>query len=178
MKPVTYIFLSAAIAISSAYASTASSEVLTISGTEYETDLHKALYQVKERQYSDAFPTLLKYAKYGDKYAQNIVGSYFIEGLGTEENVFEGLVWLGVALEQRESKWKNNYEALTANLTAEQKKAVEQKTEEYKAKYGSQAQFVSCRMQQEKTGSNLRVHRCHKIKDTSDQVKVRVYSEE
>lgn len=178
MKPVIYAFLSVTLAFSASYATAASSDVLNISVTEYETELHKALYQVKERQYSDAFPTLLKYAKYGDKYAQNIVGSYLIDGLGTDENVFEGLVWLGVALEQRETKWKNNYEALTANLTAEQKKAVEQKTEEYKAKYGSQAQFISCRMQQEKTGSNLRVHRCNKIKDTSDQVKVRVFKDE
>lgn len=176
MKPVIYAFLSATLAFSSSYATAANSDVINISGTEYETGLHKALYQVKERQYAEAFPELLKYAKYGDKYAQNIVGTYLIDGLGTEENVFEGLVWLGVALEQRETKWKKNYEALTANLTAEQKNAVEQKTAEYKEKYGSQAQFISCRMQQEKTGSNLRVHRCNKIRDTSDQVKVRVYN--
>lgn len=176
MKPVIYALLSATLAFSSSYAAAASSDVINISGTEYETGLHKALYQVKERQYAEAFPALLKYAKYGDKYAQNIVGTYLIDGLGTEENVFEGLVWLGVALEQRETKWKKNYEALTANLTAEQKNAVEQKTAEYKEKYGYQAQFISCRMQQEKTGSNLRVHRCHKIRDTSDQVKVRVYN--
>ena len=68
---------------------------------EYDGKLEIALRHAEQKNYDEAFPVLLQYARYGDKRAQNLVGAYMVAGLGTKENIAEGLVWLGLALEQK-----------------------------------------------------------------------------
>jgi TPR repeat protein len=176
MKKLTLLLAAASLSLLSAQTiASESGKVVTMSELEYDTKLELALRDAQQKDYANAFPVLLQYAKYGDKLAQNIVGTYMLAGVGTQENIAEGLVWLGLAIEQKEQAWINHYESLTKNLPPEQKKQLEDQIEIYRAKYGYRAQFMGCRQEAKQLGSNLKTHRCRKMKDTERQVKVRIY---
>jgi hypothetical protein len=175
MNKFRLIIAAACLSIVSAQSSASEAKVVTMNELEYDTKLHLALRQAQKNNYDKAFPVLLQYAKYGEKLAQNIVGTYMLAGVGTKENIAEGLTWLGLAIEQEDEAWIKHYESLTKNLSAEHKKMLEQQTEEYRAKYGYKAQFMACRQEAKQLGSNLKTHRCKKIKDSERQVKVKIF---
>lgn len=177
MKKLTLILAAVGLSLLSAQSMAAEGKVETMNELEYDTKLELALRNAQQKDYEKAFPVLLKYAKYGDKLAQNIVGTYMLAGVGTQENIAEGLTWLGLAIEQEDQTWIKHYKSLTDNLSAEHKKMLEQQTEAYRAKYGAKAQFMACRQEAKQLGSNLKTHRCRKVKDTERQVKVRIFDE-
>jgi TPR repeat protein len=145
---------------------------------EYSHEYEIALKQIKYKDKGKAFDTLLKYAKYGEKVAQYMVGNFYLSGTGTEVNVQEGLVWMGVALEQRTEEWQDAFDKLTKNLTPEQMAHLNKLIEERKAMYGARAQFVTCSIQAAVTGSNRRYHVCTKNVDSIKRVTVVKYDEE
>jgi TPR repeat protein len=177
MKKLNLMIAAACLSVLSAQSMAADGKVVTMNELEYDTKLELALRNAQQKDYESAFPVLLQYAKYGDKLSQNIVGTYMLAGVGTKENIAEGLTWLGLAIEQEDQTWIKHYASLTKNLSPEHKKMLEEQTEQYRAKYGYRAQFMACRQEPKQLGSNLKTHRCRKIKDTERQVKVKIFDE-
>jgi hypothetical protein len=175
MKKLTLMIAAASLSLLSTHSMAADGKVETMNELEYDTKLEIALRHAQQKSYDKAFPVLLQYAKYGEKLAQNIVGTYMLAGVGTQENIAEGLTWLALSTEQEDPTWISQYESLTKNLSADHKKMLEQQTEAYRAKYGFKAQFMACRQEPKQLGSNLKTHRCKKVKDRERQVQVRLF---
>lgn len=49
------------------------------------------------KNYAKAFPTLIRVAREGDTYAQNVLGYCFDEGCGVRQNVAEAMRWYRLA---------------------------------------------------------------------------------
>ena len=127
----------------------------------YAADYQSMLALVQKKQFAEAFPEILRYARYGDKYAQYLAGLLMVSGEDVPVNVEEGLVWMRLSLEQDTTDWKRRYEELTANLTEEQLDSLNPLYEEFKSKYGAENQFMRCGFERLR-GSNMRQHVCRK----------------
>ena len=84
---------------------------------------------------------------------------------------------MGVALEQEDPIWEKAYAKITTQLTAEQKQQIDVMIAETKALYGADAQKMACRFESIKTGTNIKAHRCNKIRDSMSYVRVVKYPE-
>ena len=176
MKLLTKLFIFTLFA--PCIASAATGTKVDVTAAQYDAALKVAIRQAQLNQPEDAFPVLLQYARYGEKVAQNLVGTYLISGQGTPVDVAQGIVWMALSLEQQDKIWKKNYEKITAQLSKEQLAQLEVMIEQYRAKYGADAQYMSCRVEPRKTGSSLRIHLCLKIRDKDDDVQINVYAED
>lgn len=156
----------------------AAGKTVLVKNLAYESPLTIALRQAQQNRHADAFPVLLQYARYGEKVAQNIVGSYYLAGAGTEPDMVQGLVWMAVSLEQREPTWQKNYDGLTAKLTAEQREQLQKIIDQHIAKYGVKAQLMSCNREAKQIGSNQKAEFCKKVRDRDRDVQVVVYEED
>ena len=72
----------------------------------YAADYQSMLALVQKKQFAEAFPEILRYARYGDKYAQYLAGLLMVSGEDVPVNVEEGLVWMRLSLEQDTTDWK------------------------------------------------------------------------
>ncbi|WP_333796583.1 hypothetical protein [Rheinheimera sp.] len=154
-----------------------SGEKVSMSSSAYDGKYKAALRMAEHEKSGKAFEPMLEYAKYGEKTAQYLVGTYYLAGIGTEPNPTEGLVWLGVALEQKIPDWQRRYDALTAKLSDEQKKMLADLTAERKKLYGAEAQMMKCRLEAPQIGSNMRQFVCAKVRDSNQRVTVVKYKE-
>jgi len=150
----------------------ATPEEVVINDFEYTNKYELALRQTKHSDKGKAFPVLLEYAKYGEKLAQYMVGTFYLSGIGTDANPTEGLVWIGTALEQRTAEWQRTFENITAKLPDDQKAMLDDLIKKRIALYGVQAQKMSCRNEAAVMGSNKRYHVCTKIRDGAQRVTV------
>lgn len=146
--------------------------ILYMSTENYQSGLDIGLVQVKQNRHQEAYKTMLTYARYGEKIAQYVVGSYLLSGLGVQQDVTQGLVWLALASEQEQVEWKGQFTAITSKLTPEQMSYLNEQIALSKAKYGAKAQFMFCALEREKLGSNLQVHRCKKYVNAQQEVKI------
>jgi TPR repeat protein len=144
---------------------------------EYTNEFQLALRKAQHNDKSKSFDSMLKYAKYGEKVAQFMVGNFYLTGIGTKADPLEGLIWMGVALEQKVPEWQKAYDGLTAKLPADQIAMLQGKIDERKALYGVKAQHMSCVTQATVVGSNMRYHVCNKKLDSAQRVTVVKYSE-
>jgi len=149
-----------------------SSEVDRMNAGSYYQVYNNAYTKHEHKKYAEAYPDLLKYAQYGEKIAQYLVGTYLVTGTGTEQNVFEGLVWMGVALEQEDPIWQRAHAKIYDQLKPEQKAAVDKAVAERKALYGADAQKMTCKVEAVKIGTLIRAHRCNKDRDVAGYVSV------
>lgn len=155
----------------------ATGEKVTMSSSAYDGKFKTALRAAEHEKSGKAFDAMLEYARYGEKTAQYLVGTYYLAGIGTEANPTEGLVWIGVALEQQIPDWQRRYDKLTANLSAEQKKMLADLTAERLKLYGAEAQMMKCRLEAPQIGSNLRQYVCAKVRDSNQRVTVVKYKD-
>lgn len=153
----------------------ATPEEVVINDFEYTNKYELALRQTKHSDKGKAFPVLLEYAKYGEKLAQYMVGTFYLSGIGTEANPTEGLIWIGTALEQRTAEWQRTYDNITAKLPDDQKAMLNDLVKKRIELYGVQAQKMSCRNEAAVMGSNKRYHVCTKIRDGAQRVTVVKY---
>lgn len=152
-------------------------DVVKMTSELYYSPFKVAYNQHEQGRHEEAFPELLKYATYGEKVAQYLVGTYLVSGTGTKQNVVEGLVWMGVALEQEDPIWEKAYAKIFSQLSEDQKKQLNLMIDDTKALYGAQAQHMACRFETIKTGTNIKAHRCNKIRDSMSYVRVVKYAE-
>ncbi|OEY69135.1 SEL1-like repeat protein [Rheinheimera salexigens] len=143
----------------------------------YTTDFDNAIGQVQRREFAEAYPNLLQFARYGEKYAQYSLGLLLVSGEGVPLDIEQGLVWMRLALEQKTSDWEKRYEAVTKNLTKEQMAALEPMYQEYKRKYGADAQNMRC-ASETRRGSNMRIHVCRKTLLNQEFYSVVEYAED
>jgi hypothetical protein len=142
--------------------------------SEYSHEYEIALKQIQHKDKGKAFNTMLTYAKYGEKVAQYMVANFYLTGTGTEQNVQEGLVWMGVAVEQHTKEWEDAYEKMTSKLPPEQLEFLNKLVAERTSLYGAKAQFMRCEIEPV-TGSNRRFHVCTKTIDSIKRVTVVKY---
>ncbi len=143
---------------------------------EYNNEYQLALRNAQHDDKAKSFDALLKYATYGEKIAQFMVGNFYLTGTGTKADTLEGLIWMGLALEQKVPEWQKAYEQLTAKLPADQMQMVQGKIDERRALYGVKAQHMSCLTQATVVGSNMRYHVCNKKLDSAQRVIVVKYT--
>lgn len=127
----------------------------------YSADYDSMMALVQKQQFTEAFPEIIRFARYGEKYAQYLAGMLLVSGEAGSANVEEGLVWLQLSLEQQTSDWERRYKDITKNITAQQLEALKPMFEEYQRKYGAENQFMRCGFERMR-GSNMRHHICRK----------------
>lgn len=127
----------------------------------YSADYDSMMALVQKQRFAEAFPEIIRFAKYGEKYAQYLAGLLMVTGQDVPVNVEEGLVWMRLSLEQDTTDWKRRYDDITKNLTKEQLDSLNPMYEEFKRKYGAENQFMRCGYERLR-GSNMRQHTCRK----------------
>lgn len=127
----------------------------------YSADYDSMMALVQKQRFAKAFPEIIRFAKYGEKYAQYLAGLLMVTGQDVPVNVEEGLVWMRLSLEQDTTDWKRRYNDITKNLTKEQLDSLNPMYEEFKRKYGAENQFMRCGYERLR-GSNMRQHTCRK----------------
>ncbi|MEO3680658.1 hypothetical protein ABGI61_16670 [Rheinheimera sp. FR7-31] len=127
----------------------------------YSADYDSMMALVQKQRFAEAFPEIIRFAKYGEKYAQYLAGLLMVTGQDVPVNVEEGLVWMRLSLEQDTTDWKRRYNDITKNLTKEQLDSLNPMYEEFKRKYGAENQFMRCGYERLR-GSNMRQHTCRK----------------
>jgi hypothetical protein len=127
----------------------------------YTADYDSMMALVQQKKFAKAWPEIMRFARYGEKYAQYLAGLLMVSGQDVPENIEEGLVWMRLSLEQETTEWEKRYADITKNLTKAQLDALNPMYEEYKAKYGADVQNMYCGNER-KPGSNMRMHVCRK----------------
>lgn len=116
---------------------------------------------VQSKNYDRAFEYLDKAAKLGNKISQFTLALLYIEGLGVEQDYTEAYLWLNVASEVKENRWRKVRDQIHNSLSEEQVAALKPMVDEYIAKYGSKAQEVNC-YKRKATGTNRKLMQCTK----------------
>jgi len=158
-KFITPIF--ALLLLSMSFTSYAISKVETISFKAYKNQLRAAFSLYSSSNYEQALPALEIMAEYGEKRAQYIVGTMYLNALGTEQNLLKSYAWLMVANEQKNKQWKKPLQLLQQKLSAHFLQNARLEGDNYIAKYGVHAQHLKCR-QVRTLGSKKRTHECRK----------------
>ena len=169
------ILLGIVAAFSFSVSASQAGQTVLMTESEYSHDYEIALKQVQHKDKGKAFNTMLTYAKYGEKVAQYMVANFYLTGTGTEQNAQEGLVWMGVAIEQHTKEWEDAFKKMTSNLPPEQLAYLNQLIAERTALYGAKAQHMRCEIEAAVTGSNRRFHVCTKTVDSIKRVTVVKY---
>lgn len=128
---------------------------------DYNDQLRDAFVQYQASNYAVALPALEAMAKHGEKRAQYIVGTMYLNGQGTKQDLTKSYAWLKVANEQKTNHWKKPLKMLDDKLPAERLVDVRQEADEYIDKYGVKAQHLICR-KAKTLGSKKRSHQCKK----------------
>ncbi|WP_448212489.1 hypothetical protein [Colwellia sp. MEBiC06753] len=152
------------------FASTASMAA-TNNADLIEVDTYKAEYQsaldlYSAKDYEKALPALEIIAKRGEKQAQYILGTMYLNSQGTNQDVLKSYAWLSVANEQKNSHWRRPLELLESKLPQEYLTLAKEQAAQYQTKYGVDAQQMKCRNKRT-LGSKQPTHTCEKteVKD-------------
>lgn len=116
---------------------------------------------VRNKNYDKAVKHLLKASKLGNKASQYALALLYMDGLGVKQDYAQAYLWLNVASEVKEKKWRNVRDMLHDALSKEQKAALKPIVSEYIEKYGADTQEVSCSMRA-LNGSNQKQMECTK----------------
>jgi TPR repeat protein len=118
---------------------------------------------VKGKDYDKAFPLLDEAAKLGNKISQFTLALLYMEGLGVTQDYGQAYLWLNVAAEHNEKRWRKVRNQLHNSLSEEQTAALKPLVAEHIEKYGEKAQEVSC-YKRAATGSNRKQLQCSKYR--------------
>jgi TPR repeat protein len=116
---------------------------------------------VQSKNYDVAFKHLMTASKLGNKVSQFTLALLYMEGLGVEQDYTEAYLWLNVAAEVNEKKWRKVRDQIRDSLSAEQITALKPLVDEHIEKYGAKAQEVSC-YKRAATGTNRKLMQCTK----------------
>lgn len=100
----------------------------------------------QQGEYGKAFRLLSETAALGMKQSQYILGFMFMKGEGVDKNMLFGLAWMSLATESGNEDWMETYDRLYGSLNDAQRSMVDQKVDEYRAKFGASAQGITCAM--------------------------------
>lgn len=128
--------------------------------TIYENEASGLRYY-KRGDFPQAFSILSETAALGMKNSQYILGFMFIKGEGVDKNILFGLAWMGLATELGNDEWVEKYEGLYNSLSDSHKSMVDDKVNEYRAKFGASEQGITCSKTSE-VGSRAIRWKCRK----------------
>ena len=128
----------------------------------YIEELNSALNLYQASDFDVALPALEKIAKRGNKNAQYIVGTMYLNAQGTKQNLLKSYAWLKVANEKKSNSWKRPLKMLEEKLPESFLQKASFEAESYVSKYGTKTQRVKCR-NIKTLGSKRGVDTCKKI---------------
>jgi TPR repeat protein len=99
---------------------------------------------IRNKDYDNAFEHLDEASKLGDKVSQFALALLYMDGLGVEQNYAQAYLWLNVAAEVKEKRWRKVRDQLHNSLSKEQVAALKPLVSEYIKKYGAETQEISC----------------------------------
>ena len=160
-RPISYLIITTIILSISFFSHAFSSEkVLDIISYNKELKTAIRLYQVND--YNEALLKLEIFAKRGDKTAQYIVGTMYLNAQGTKQDLTKSYGWLTVANEQRTQAWALPLKMLDDKLPVEYLEILALEGEKYIKLYGAKSQRLKCK-NVKTLGSKQPSHRCNKI---------------
>ena len=114
----------------------------------------------KQGKYEEAFPHLLAAARSGFKFAQARVGFLYQQGLGTPQDPYAAVGWLGLAAEgTSHPEIENYFRDLWDRIPEPYVPHLEAVIDDYRGKYGAKANRVGCDMSH-KAGSHIKKLTC------------------
>lgn len=119
---------------------------------------------IKNKNYDKAFEYLNKASKLGNKVSQYSLAVLYMQGYGVQQDYTQAYLWLNVASEVNDKKWRNLRDKIHNSLSMEQKAALKPHVKNYIETYGSETQDVSC-YKRAATGSNRKMMTCTKRLD-------------
>jgi len=143
-----------------------------VSYAEYKNIAEAAFRDYQEGDFDAAFENISKSARWGDKYAQYMLGLMYVFGDGTEVDFVKGMAWLEVASEAPNRKWRRDLEKLRQEATVEEIKSASDLATRLIDYYGMAANEITCTRRAE-IGSNVKEAVCTKRR-RPDGVSVRV----
>ena len=133
----------------------------TFEVAEFNRATEFGLSALQGKNYDRAFVHLEEASKLGNKISQFSLALLYIEGLGVKQDYTEAYLWLNVAAEAKDKKWRKVRDQIKNSLTQEQVAALKPLVNEYIEKYGSKAQDVKC-YKKAATGTNRKLMQCTK----------------
>ena len=118
---------------------------------------------IQSKNYDAAFENLDKASKLGNKISQYTLALLYMEGLGVEQDYTQAYLWLNVASEVKEKRWRRVRDQIHDSLSAEQITALKPLVDDHIEKYGAKAQEVSC-YKRKATGTNRKLMQCTKYR--------------
>ena len=142
------------------------SSVIANAATSHEVDEFNRATElsnsaVQSKNYDRAFEYLDEASKLGNKISQFTLALLYMEGLGVQQDYAQAYLWLNVASEVNENRWRTVRDQVHEALSAEQIAALKPLVDEYIEKYGEEAQEVSC-YKRAAIGSNRKLMQCTK----------------
>ena len=120
----------------------------------------KGAWLYKQGRYEEAFPHLLAAAQSGFKFAQARVGFLYQQGLGTPQDPYAAVGWLGLAAEGiSHPEIKNHFRNLWERIPEDYEPSLEAVIDEYREKYSAKANRVGCDMSH-KAGTYIKSLTC------------------
>ena len=116
---------------------------------------------VQSKNYDRAFGHLETASKLGNKISQFTLALLYMEGLGVKQDYTQAYLWLNVASEVKEKRWRKVRDQIHNSLSQEQIAGLKPLVQEYIEKYGAKAQEVSC-YKRKATGTNRKLMQCTK----------------
>ena len=164
MNKLASIFLGLAISSTSVFASANNANLIEVD--TYKAEYQSALDLYKAKDYEKALSALETVAKRGEKQAQYILGTMYLNSQGTEQDLLKSYAWLSVANEQKSKHWKKPLAMLDEKLPADYLALAKEQAKDYQAQYGAKAQKMKCR-NTKTLGSKKPTHLCTKteVKD-------------
>lgn len=159
MKIITRLIGFASIALSINVFAISNDELIKVN--DYKGQLKNAFVHYQSSNYEQALPALEAMAKHGEKRAQYIVATMYLNGQGTKQDLTKSYAWLKVANEQKNNQWKKPLLMLDQKLSAEHLVDLRQEADVYIDMYGVKAQHLICR-KVKTLGSKKRSHLCKK----------------
>ena len=137
-----------------------SREVVEIYKMQYEG---RKAYKAKD--YDTALVHLTNAAELGMKNSQYLLGLMYLKGQAVKKSNLTGMAWLGVAKESGVKEVVNMHAKLYAAFSEKQREFIDQKTAEFVALYGLEAQGVSCLREKRVSSKRFKIN-CYK--DSTD----------
>ncbi|REL25154.1 sel1 repeat family protein [Thalassotalea euphylliae] len=164
MKTLATLLFGLCITSTSALATTSNANLIDVDTYKEEYQSALTLYQSKD--YEKALAALEVIAMRGEKQAQYILGTMYLNSQGTNQDLLKSYAWLSVANEQKSKQWKKPLAMLNEKLPADYLALAKEQASHYQAQYGAKAQKMKCR-NTKTLGSKKPTHLCTKseVKD-------------
>ena len=133
-----------------------------IKANDYNRSLKSAIMLYKKDNYLKALPALELFARRGDKMAQYIVGTMYLNGQGSEQDLLKSYAWLTVANEQKSKAWLKPLEMLQEKLPNDFLVLAKEEGIKYIDNFGITTQRLSCK-NVKTIGSRTPKHHCKNL---------------